>query len=521
MASSVPSCGVCEYQNIFKPASIWCLDCDEGLCPDCKEHHKIFKATRKHGTIPISGYQTLPDYITNIKQICSTHDEKYHIYCNEHECTCCCKCIVETHIKCQNIVNLDGIVKNTKTSNAFLEFHETLHEVAENIKRIRRDKNCNLKALSENRKQKKCEIQQVRLNINQYLDKLQENFIAELHEIEKRENKKISQLIKALDKHEINVTEHQKNITNIKQYTSDLQTFLTLKQLEANVDEHYITNIVPVFGKIHIDNSSPSVVIAKKKQQQAQLILSRNLPVSIEDIRTELQQTIKTESRVTGCCKLPDGRMVFSYPTLNKVSIVKEDGSVDFSLSVTAAFGVVYNNEDNTIAILSSWKGLGNQITIIDLTKRKVKKTISPGGQTIEIAATNKTLLYQIYKKAIQTMDLTDESTRDITTENMNTAITIAIYGHKLYYSSYDYHTVNVVCCNLDGTNQWSFKDENLLKYPYGISADDNGNVYVVGSGTKNVVVFSQDGQKHRELLSLKDGLKSACTINFGRATHH
>ncbi|CAC5425610.1 unnamed protein product [Mytilus coruscus] len=188
--------------------------------------------------------------------------------------------------------------------------------------------------------------------------------------------------------------------------------------------------------------------------------------------------------------------MVFSYPTLNKVSIIKEIGSVDFSLSVTAASGVAYNNEDNTIAISSCWGDLGNKITIIDLTKRKVEKTISPGGQIVGIVATNKTLLYQLYYKAIQFMDLTDASTRDITIENMNTSIKLTVSRHKLYYSSLGYHTV--VCCDLDGTKQWSFKDENILKSPSGISADNNGNVYVVGYGMNNVVVISHDGQNVR-----------------------
>ncbi|CAG2228372.1 unnamed protein product [Mytilus edulis] len=211
--------------------------------------------------------------------------------------------------------------------------------------------------------------------------------------------------------------------------------------------------------------------------------------------------------------------MVFTYPALNKVSVVKQDGSVDFSLSVTAAYGIAYNDEDNTVAISSCWNDIGNQITIIDLTKQKVKKTITPSGQTMGIAATYKTLVYHIYNNSIRAMDLTDESTRDLNTENMDTEINITVSGHKLYYCSCIHHTV--VCCDLIGTKQWSFKDTNLLKHPYGISVDNDGNVYVVGHGTTNVVVITHDGQKHRELLSWKDGLTLPYAINFGRATNH
>ncbi|XP_071121275.1 uncharacterized protein [Mytilus edulis] len=546
MASSVSSCGVCEFQNVFKAASIWCSDCDEGLCIDCSKHHGISKATRKHVTIPISEYNALPTYITNIKQTCNTHDENYQIYCNEHECACCSKCIVEKHTKCQNISNLDDVVKHTKASNALLEICETLNEVAENIKRIRQDKNGTLKTLSEKREQIECEIQQVRLNINQHLDKLQEDFISELHETEGREKSKIHQLMKALDEHERKVVKHQENIANIKQHASELQTFLSLKQLEGNVDENCqfidsltesnvlnrveikfnintsltdIANGVLEFGKVYIDKSSTSLNIVRKKQQQAQLIVPKvSSIVPIENIQVKLEQTINTESSyVTGCCILPDSRFVFAYPELDEVAVVKQDGTVDFVVNVTAAFGIAYNNENNTIAISSRWNTQGKQITLIDLKGRRVKKTFSPGGQTDGIAVTNNTLLYHINNKAIRAMDLTDESTRDITTENMDTFINITISGHKLYYSSYKYHTV--VCCDLQGAKQWTFKNENILKNPLGISADNAGNVYVGGRGSHNVVVISPDGQTHSELLTKRDGLDSPSSVNFRKET--
>ncbi|XP_071121276.1 uncharacterized protein [Mytilus edulis] len=547
MTSSEPSCAVCEFQHVLKSASIWCSDCDEGLCIDCSKHHGISKATRKHVTIPISEYKTLPTYITNIKQTCSTHDEKYLIYCNEHECACCSKCIVERHTKCQNISNLDDVVKNTKTSNAFLEIHESVNEVAENIKRIRQDKNNNLKTLSEQRKQIERDVQQVRLNINRHLDKLQEDFILELYEIEKRENKKINQLMKALDKHESKIAEHQKNIANIKQHASDIQTFLALKQIESDVDKNcqfidsitesnvlnrveikfYINtsltdmaNSVLEFGKVFIDISNSSVNIVKKKQQQAQLIVPKvSSIVPFENIQVKLEQTIITESSyIRGCCILPDSRFVFTYPYLDKVTVVKQGGTVDFVLNITAAYGIAYNNEDTTIAISSCWGSQGKHITIIDLPKRKVKKTFSPGGQTIGIAVTNNTLLYHIKNKAIRAMDLVDESIRDITTENMDTDINITICGNKLYYSSYKYHTV--VCCDMQGVKQWTFKNENVLKNPLGISADNAGNVYVVGFQSNNVVVISPDGQTHRELLTKRDGLDYPCSINFRKETN-
>jgi DNA polymerase III psi subunit len=47
--------------------------------------------------------------------------------------------------------------------------------------------------------------------------------------------------------------------------------------------------------------------------------------------------------------------------------------------------------------------------------------------------------------------------------------------------------TNTVTCCDLQGTTQWEFTDERVLKGPYGISVDHDGNVYVAGRDSINV----------------------------------
>ena len=44
--------------------------------------------------------------------------------------------------------------------------------------------------------------------------------------------------------------------------------------------------------------------------------------------------------------------------------------------------------------------------------------------------------------------------------------------------------------------------------------------VYVVGYDTNNVVVISPDGQRHRQLLSDKDGLKDPTVLDYDRSTN-
>jgi DNA-binding beta-propeller fold protein YncE len=77
-----------------------------------------------------------------------------------------------------------------------------------------------------------------------------------------------------------------------------------------------------------------------------------------------------------------------------------------------------------------------------------------------------------------------------------------------------------VTCCDLHGTKQWEFKDKRVLEDPRGISVDNNGNVYVVGCISNNAVVFSPDGQRHRQMLSSEDGLVSPRVLDYDKSTN-
>ena len=112
-------------------------------------------------------------------------------------------------------------------------------------------------------------------------------------------------------------------------------------------------------------------------------------------------------------------------------------------------------------------------------------------------------------------LHLSDNSVSDIINSNVSGVNYVATSSDKLYYTNSD--TDAVTCCDLHGTTQWKFKDNRVLRGPLGISVDNDGNVYVVGFSSNNVVVISPDGQHHRQLLSSKDGL---CVLDYDRSTN-
>jgi DNA-binding beta-propeller fold protein YncE len=84
---------------------------------------------------------------------------------------------------------------------------------------------------------------------------------------------------------------------------------------------------------------------------------------------------------------------------------------------------------------------------------------------------------------------LNDQSVRDIINSDMSYVDYVATSGDILYYTNVNTHAVT--CCDLHGTTQWEFKDNRALHGPLGISADNDGNVYVVDHVSRNIVVIS------------------------------
>ncbi|CAC5408464.1 unnamed protein product [Mytilus coruscus] len=542
MATNWNICGVCENLQITKHSVVWCSDCDEGLCGECKNHHAVSKASKSHETVSISKYKKLPTEVLQIAQNCKLHNEKYELFCRKHDCPCCKKC-VKSHNDCKGLTDINEIIKNVKNSNAFSEIEQTLLEVVENIKRLRANRTENLKSLENKKREIEAEIKQTRINVNHYLDKLQDDLIKELMTIEQKEISKIEKLLTTLKKKEKEITEVQENIASIKQHASELQTFLTIKNIEKDIagEENFIQSIttsdttnqvniscqinkslqqitasVQKFGEINVSSDPCDFSIQKRKDRQAQIMVA--LPTrNIENLTLTLQKRINTElSDVHGCSLLPGDRMVFSSYSDDRIRVLKSDGSKDFEIkTIGPTFDVVFIGDD-AIAVTS---GKSNQINIIDLKKHKLKKSIkidSNNGGVIPVYKDGH-LIYCAGEKGIQMISLNDETITNVSNTKLTEWSYVTAFGDKLFYTNCDNNCVT--CCDYHGNILWTFRNESVLLTPLGISVDNDGHVIVVGCSTQNVVVISPDGQRYRQLLSSKNGLRCPQALHYDTST--
>jgi hypothetical protein len=432
----------------------------------------------------------------------------------------------------------------------FNEIERLIDELIETIGKIRQNRETNASAVKEQKILVENEIRELRRKIDKHLDKLQESLMKELTEKEKGITVKRRELLVTLDEKQKELTKHQTNIANIKMYASDLQTFLAVKQIEKDVETQdtclqaiansdsldqtklsykidsglkTITTSIKTFGEVVIESKPCELIFVRKKDKQAQMMLhDLSPPMSVENIQVKLKQKINIKgSWMRGCSLLPDGRMVLSCYTTNTVSFMNTEGVELFQIGKdrtgSATCDVVYIKDNNSFAVSSGW-GDNRCITIIDIDRQEVMTTISMDTDIIGMAVRGITIYYCTGNKGLNMLNLSDQSVSDITSSNTSNVYYVATSGDKLYYTHLN--TDTVTCCNLHGTIQWESKDIHGLHGSSGISVDYDGNVYVVGYYSNNVVVISPDGQRHRQLLSSKDGLSSPCVLDYDNSTN-
>jgi hypothetical protein len=487
--------------------------------------------------------------VLEIKEICDEHHEKFNLYCKEHECPCCKICNLENHSDCKNVSALEKIIKNVKTSSMSNETEHLIKEMIETIGKIRQNRETNSSAVKEQKRIIEIEIQELRIKINTHLDRLQEDLMKELDEGETHVTDKTHELLVSLDEKQKELTEYQTNIFNIEKYASDLQTFLAVKQIEKDVeaqdtclqslvnsdrlnqvklaykidtDLKTITTSIQRLGEVVVASKLCELTFVRKKEKQAQMMVADlTPPMSVENIQRNLKQKINTKGRgITGCYLLPGGRMVIFCSSTNTLSFINTGGVELFHISKEktglCTYNTVYIKDNNSVAV-SSGDGNNKCIAIIDIESQKVMTTISMDTNIYGMAVRCRTIYYCTKDKGIKMLNLSDKSVSDIINSNMSGVYFVATSDDKLYYKNT--YTNTVTCCDLHGTTQWEFKDTRVLQGPVGISVDNDGNVYVVGISSNNVVVISSHGQRHRQLLSAHTGLVKPRVLDYDRST--
>ncbi|XP_052224354.1 transcription intermediary factor 1-beta-like [Dreissena polymorpha] len=137
-------CGPCLAEKAEIEGVVYCKECEEPLCAQCKQYHARIKVSKHHKLCDLSDIppQEIQELLKNLIA-CPNHAKEEVVYlCKDHDVICCTKCAMADHRKCEEVKILSDSLNDikvdcTEMKTVLLEFekhgdrlleHERKHE---------------------------------------------------------------------------------------------------------------------------------------------------------------------------------------------------------------------------------------------------------------------------------------------------------------------------------------------------------------------------------------------------------
>jgi predicted transcriptional regulator len=223
-------------------------------------------------------------------------------YCSTHETLCCFYCIQSTHKQCVGTEHLPKVVENVKFSTSMEDLERNIHDMKINVEKIFEDRVQNISNIDKQKIRSLKMIIDTKKSVVQYLDSLEKQIIDELTELVKRHKSVTDRLLYNLRRKKSKLRRLSDEVTKIKQYASEMDTLLAIKQIGAEIikEESFLyslqeddslvhtkvsfekssefleslKNSITSFGRIVI-NSEPSTISLKQQKKQHKFVYAR------------------------------------------------------------------------------------------------------------------------------------------------------------------------------------------------------------------------------------------------------
>ncbi|CAG2186399.1 unnamed protein product [Mytilus edulis] len=255
--------------------------------------------------------------------------------------------------------------------------------------------------------------------------------------------------------------------------------------------------------------SIPETEIEPNKEafDEDQAYVKNNLPVSVT-LRQQLNITKSSNEimSISSCIKTGN-TLVFTDYSNKRLIICNSDGTDIHHIPLSYKPYYITEIDSNTVAVSC----IDSTILIINISTRSVTSTINTSGYCYGISYNDNNLYVVIDRSIIHVMDLTGKVIRTIPipTDGIHD---ITVDRDRLVCIDY----TSIYCCSLDGKVMWKFKMDKFQDLTR-VTTDNEGNVYVTNEETNTVIVVSDDGKHHKELLTESDGLDDPWGIYFDK----
>ncbi|CAG2240020.1 unnamed protein product [Mytilus edulis] len=281
-------CGPCDFREIAKLAVVWCPTCDEGLCDECSGHHNALKATRSHQLIDRHHYKEMPRKLIEELNKCFEHDEKFELYCPNHEIHCCVQCVKEKHAHCTGVTLLNKVIENIKSSAMVSTVTQQLGQRLEGLLKLIKNRKENIDRIEKQSSKLCIDFGRMRKEMDLVLD-----------EFENALNKQATSV-----KNSQSSIEMHSDLQKVIAHGSNFQVYSAVKKIEQKIKNE--DKEIELFSKTNSDLQEINVVFECSEHLSS--LLSKSVPVgTINTLQSPLECELKIHDNLEAQILSPTG----------------------------------------------------------------------------------------------------------------------------------------------------------------------------------------------------------------------
>ncbi|XP_045172373.2 uncharacterized protein LOC123534268 [Mercenaria mercenaria] len=517
-------CTPCGEDNIREEAVKFCVECNQYLCTTCARCHRRIAASKSHKLLDTDDAKNAP--VAAMVTKCRYHpDRDIEMYCGTHDMVYCTKCIATEHRACESIKNIEDVTTPFFQQNEIQGLQDEAKAIHEQLIAANKKKQKNVGSFEKQRNEILRNIQDIERNVIEHIGKLKREAAESL-------NKMYSEINSEMES-EITLTAN--TITEVDKLTSMLQTVSNMSFRQQFVQMKLIQRTVKDAKKLFEESESHGTRVARftENTDLKTVIMTatdlgrletmnkhQKLPTpkqyklkSKREIHVRMQNDVK-RCHISDTCQLHDGTVILTDYNNQKVKWLDMEYKVKSHCDLNACPTGICCTAHNEVAVKTDKNKV--QFISVDNSLSILRDISIEGGAYWGMAYTAGDLW-------VSTGSGVNVYNRSGTLLN---SISNNVNGQKVFKSLSQHIAVSrenvivtdnsdgAVCLGRDGTVKSELRDRRL-NYTKGVCVSSDGNVFLSGLSSHNIVMFSGDGKCQGELLNQETGLTMPSSLYY------
>ncbi|XP_053382715.1 uncharacterized protein LOC128549628 [Mercenaria mercenaria] len=532
------NCDPCLREEIEAKAIVYCYDCTEKMCEECKRHHRKSKLSSNHKLIDVKdGCVEKMDlseleYFFNLSKCPKHGSEDVKYLCKDHDQLCCSECAIVTHRKCEDLVSLADEVKgNEEGNNGESDIQKRLGVVGDYTGKLIEHETKFISDLNTKETEVKSCLKDFKANLDNAYNKLEKRILSEMSTRKSALTKASSLQKESAERLKDNIRQSAEKLKKASKLGTARHIFLLKREMGKDIEvyEKTCTGLQQQSSTtlLTIAEASPlqEAVKAVHNFFKVEKTMTESLPPfmmrgrDFNDRKITLMKTfdLQMNKQPRYCLWIENSIVVAFFSSTTIIAYNSENGSIlsSFGCSSPPTDLATLENGEFAVALPTS-----NKIDILKIHKNQMSYVRLLVNSKLELTA------YSRRNKQLLAMSRSDRMIRKFTLEGRN-AGEIKFSGissndigsaYNIYFDD-EYNRIYISshmgsgplhCVDESGKSEFQYK----IQCPWSVITDIEGNVYVASYSNHCIQQLNREGQLLKEIVSA-DSVQYPMAMSF------